>query len=137
MIIDEGYFIQKDALLKVLDANGINRDAISVLIYKGRLKRNEATDQLSFSLKDVNWSGEINNPGVIDFQSRGFDLLISYYDIEKAPLLAVTQQTKADFKVGFASIDKRLNHFMINANAMHYKVFATELFKYLKILNKI
>ena len=45
--------------------------------------------------------------------------------------------SKAIFKVGFASIDKRLNHFMINTNAENYKVFAEEMFKYLRILNKI
>ena len=46
-------------------------------------------------------------------------------------------KAKAGFKVGFASIDKRLNHFMIDTNAENYIVFMSELFKYLKILNKI
>jgi hypothetical protein len=66
-----------------------------------------------------------------------FDLLLNYYDTEKPALLLVSNQSKAAFKVGFASIDKKLNHFMINTNAENYKVFVEELFKYLKILNKI
>jgi L-rhamnose mutarotase len=64
-------------------------------------------------------------------------LLINYYDTEKAALLLVSNQSKASFKVGFSSIDKKLNHFMIDTNAENYKVFIEELFKYLKILNKI
>ncbi|HCQ14581.1 MAG TPA: hypothetical protein DIU01_15210, partial [Flavobacterium sp.] len=72
-----------------------------------------------------------------DFTNASFDLLISYYDIEKAPLILVTNLSKANFKVGFASVDKRLNHFMIDTNAENYKVFIEELFKYLKILNKL
>jgi len=64
-------------------------------------------------------------------------MLISYYDIEKAALLLVTQRTNANFKVGFSTIDKRLNHFMINTVAENYTVFTNELFRYLKILNKI
>lgn len=64
-------------------------------------------------------------------------MLISFYDTEKMPLLQVTSLSKAQFKVGFATIDKRLNHFMINTNAENHKVFVSELFKYLKILNKI
>jgi hypothetical protein len=60
-----------------------------------------------------------------------------YYDTEKVALLLVSNLSKASFKVGFASIDKRLNHFMIDTNAENYTVFMSELFKYLKILNKI
>ena len=41
------------------------------------------------------------------------------------------------FKVGFETIDKRVNHFMINLPAENYKEFISELFKYLKILKKI
>jgi hypothetical protein len=74
---------------------------------------------------------------VDDFVNQEFDLLISYYDVEKSPLLLVTNLSKASFKVGFSSIDKRLNHFMIDTNAENYLVFMDELFRYLKILNKL
>jgi hypothetical protein len=49
----------------------------------------------------------------------------------------VSNDSKAHFKVGFSSVDNKLNHFMINTNAENYKVFVEELFKYLKILNKL
>ena len=71
------------------------------------------------------------------FEATPFDLLISYYDTEKAALLLFTHLSKASFKVGFSNIDSRLNHFMINTKAENYKVFVDELFKYLKILKKI
>ena len=79
----------------------------------------------------------INNKEVRDFVESEFDWLISYYDIEKAGLMQVTNLSKARFKVGFSSIDKRINHFMIDTNAENYEIFVTELIKYLKILNKI
>jgi hypothetical protein len=73
----------------------------------------------------------------LESYSKFVDLLINYYDTEKVALLLVSNLSKASFKVGFASIDKRLNHFMIDTNAENYIVFMSELFKYLKILNKI
>jgi L-rhamnose mutarotase len=85
----------------------------------------------------MKWSGQIDKKEVVDFIETEFDLLISYYDVEKSGLLQITQLSKANFKVGFSSIDKRINHFMINTNAENYSVFVSELFKYLKILNKI
>jgi hypothetical protein len=74
---------------------------------------------------------------VNNFISERFDLLISYYDVEKAILLNITHNSKASFKVGFSSVDKRLNHLMINTNAENHIVFVHELFRYLKILKKI
>ena len=85
----------------------------------------------------MSWTGTVDKKEVKDFIKEPFDLLINYYDTEKVALLLVSHLSKASFKVGFATVDKRLNHFMINTNAENYKVFVEELFKYLKILNKI
>jgi len=85
----------------------------------------------------LSWTATFDKSEVKDFTAQKFDLLINYYDTEKSALLLASNQSKAIFKVGFASIDKKLNHFMIDTNAENYKVFIDELFKYLKILNKI
>ena len=90
-----------------------------------------------FSLHKLSFKGNLENENVTNFTNQEFDMLISYYDTEKAPLMITTFKSKANFKVGFSTIDKRLNHFMISTNAENYKVFVSELFKYLKILNKI
>lgn len=137
IIVDESYFSEKENLIKELIKNDVNQNNIKLLIYKDKFKKNEVMRFPSFSMKNISWSGEIEQPETIDFLSKPFDMLISYYDIEKVPLLLATQQSKAVFKVGFSTIDKRLNHFMINTNAENFQVFSSELFKYLKILNKI
>ena len=74
---------------------------------------------------------------VTNFTEQSFDMLISYYDIQKPTLLLVTRSSKAKFKVGFQTIDKRVNHLVINTIAENYSEFISELFKYLKILKKI
>lgn len=137
LLIDENYFFETEALLKELLSNGILQNNIKVVAYRDKLKKNETYSQFTFCAKDLNWRAEITNPAVIDFVNEKFDLLINYYDTEKAILLTITHNSKAQFKVGFSSIDKRLNHLMINTNAENFKVFIHELFRYLKILNKI
>ncbi|MBP6556763.1 MAG: hypothetical protein KAX93_00940 [Flavobacterium sp.] len=137
VIFDETYFNEREALVQELVQNGIAENAISILVFKDKIKKNEVFDYPTFSHKDLSWHGTVDKKEVKDFVSEPFDLLINYYDTEKAALLLVSHMSKAGFKVGFTSIDKRLNHFMINTNAENYKVFAEELFKYLRILNKI
>ncbi len=137
LIIDESYFNKKDALINELIKNGIQFQNIKLLVFKDKIKKNEVFDYAFFSYKDLSWIASINNQDVNDFISQKFDLLINYYDLEKAPLLVASNLSKASFKVGFSNVDKRLNQFMIDTNAENYIIFIEELFKYLKILNKL
>ena len=137
IIIDETYFNEKDLLINHLLLNGISKQNIEILAFRNRVKKNETFDYTVFSYKDLSWNTTIEKSEITNFINTNFDLLINYYDVEKAPLLLVTSLSKANFKVGFANVDKRLNHFMIDTQAENYKVFIEELFKYLKILNKL
>jgi hypothetical protein len=137
IVFDETYFYEREALVEELVSNGILEKDIEILVFKDRIKKNEVFDYPTFSYKDLSWHATFDKPEVNNFTAQQFDLLINYYDTEKAALLLLSHLSKARFKVGFSSIDKRLNHFMINTNAENYKVFIDELFKYLQILNKI
>lgn len=137
VLIDASSFLEKEAVIKELIANGIAADNIKVIVYTDKFKKKDEQNHSSFGAKHLNWKGEITAPSVNDFVNEKFDLLINYYDVEKAVLMVVTHNSRAKFKVGFSTIDKRLNHLMINTNAENYKVFIHELFRYLKILNKL
>ncbi|HEX8270870.1 MAG TPA: hypothetical protein VF581_13335 [Flavobacterium sp.] len=131
IIFDESYFYEKEALVAELLQNGIQERNVSILVFKNKIRKNEVFDYPVFSHKDLSWRATFSNSEVKDFIDRDFDLLINYYDIEKSALMIVSNLSKAKFKVGFASVDKKLNHFMINTTAENYNVFMEELFKYL------
>ena len=81
--------------------------------------------------------GKFLNPKIQEFIDKDFDLLINYYEQEKPVSLMASALSKATFKVGFASVDKRINNLIINTSPHDFQVFEEELFKYLKILNRI
>lgn len=137
LLVDESYFSQKNELIQELVSNGIQENNIKVIVFRDKIKKNELNTTAVFSNKNLGWNAHFTDQFLNEFVDTNFDLLISYYDQEKASLLLMTHNSKALFKVGFSSIDKRLNHLMINTNAENFKVFAHELFRYLKILNKI
>lgn len=137
ILFDETYFTEKDALIQGLVSAGIAAQAIQILVFKNSIKKNETFDYPVFSHRDLSWRATFDNSQVKSFMAQRFDLLINYYDMPKSPLLVVSNQSKALFKVGFASIDKKLNHFIINTTAENHTVFMSELVKYLKILNKL
>jgi hypothetical protein len=137
ILFDVTFFVDKEVFISELIKNGIQEENIFQLVFKNSIKKNESFDCAFFSYKNLSWIGTINKMEVSEFIQQDFDLLISYYDTEKSPLMLVTHLSRATFKVGFASIDKRLNHFMVDSTTENYKVFIFELFKYLKILNKL
>ena len=137
IVVDETYFSNTPSLLEQICLQGFQREQIAVLVYKDRIKSKEEITSPFVALKNISWAGEINKTEVNDFVATPFDLLINYYDVNKYPLLLLSTQSKATFKVGFESVDKRVNHFIIKAVVDQYEAFTVELVKYLKILNKI
>ena len=109
----------------------------SLLVYKDKIKKKEEINEPFLSIKNVSLSGEINKNEVKEFIETPFDLLINYYDVAKSALLLMSLKSKAKFKVGFDTVDKRVNHFIIKSLVENYNEIVLELFKYLKILNKI
>lgn len=137
LIVDESDFLETAALKKEIISNGILDSNIKVIAFRDVLKSKEVYLEPTFGLKDLNFKSEFTQQSINVFIEEEFDLLINYYNEEKPFLLLLTNKSKAKFKVGFSSVDKRLNHFLININRENYKGFTSELFRYLKILNKI
>lgn len=137
LVVDESDFLEINALKEEILLNGIIEDNIKIITYRDGFKDKIVYSNPTFGYKDLNSKGEFVKKEINDFVSEEFDLLISYYADDKPFLLLLTNNSKAKFKVGFSSVDKRLNHLLINTSLDNYKVFTKELFRYLKILNKI
>lgn len=137
LLVDESLFLNVDDLINAIVSNGIDKNNIKVITYRDVFKKNEVYLPATFGLKDFSFKGTIELEYIKKFVSEEFDLLINYYDVEKPALLLLTNHSKAKFKAGFSAVDKRLNHLMITSNIENYEVFVHELFRYLKILNKI
>jgi hypothetical protein len=137
IVFDESNLQSKDIVTNELVQKGFHKNNISILVFKDNINKTETFTYPVFTFRDLNWSASFDKKEILDFLNKDFDLLISYYDVQKSPLTLVTQRSKATFKVGFASIDNRLNHFIIDTNAKKHKIFIEELYKYLKILNKL
>ena len=132
LLIDENKFRYSKELVKELIQQGIARENIKVVAYRSKLKKKKAYSRPVFCKKDINWRGEFAKDFLDEFTETEFDLLISYYEIEKSILMMITSKSKAKFKVGFSTVDKKLNRWMIATEMKNYKLFVFELFKYLK-----
>ena len=132
VLIDESNFRNSKALTEELFSKGIGSERIKIVVYRDKFKDKKTYSFPTFSKKHVDWKGDSKVDFLTEFIETEFDLLISYYDVQKPILKLITNKSKAKFKVGFASIDKSINRWMINTSLENYKLFVFELFKYLK-----
>lgn len=132
LLVDESKFYDSEGLIQELILNGIKPDNIKIVVYQNKFDKKITYSRPTFSKKHINWKGDISEDFLTEFIDTEFDLLISYYNIEKAILMMLTNKSKAKFKVGFASVDNNLNRWMIETTIENYKLFVSELFKYLK-----
>lgn len=132
LLIDESNFRHSKALIAELVLKGIDSERIKVIVYRNKFKDKKAYLFPTFSKKHIDWKGDSKLDFLTEFIETEFDLLISYYDVQKPILKLITNKSKAKFKVGFASIDKNINRWMIDTSLENYRLFVFELFKYLK-----
>lgn len=137
VLFDENYFREKNAFINELSKHKIEEKNISFLAFRDTITNTESFDYPIFSYADISVKGTFLKPEIERFINTPFDLLIDYYELEKPPLLKVSLQSKAMFKVGFQSVNQTLHRLIIATSVKNYKLFIQELFKYLKLLNKI
>jgi hypothetical protein len=137
LLLDETHFTRRAELVSALERHGIAGPDISVLAFRGKTRKNEPSDHSVFTMKDVSWAGDIESEAVSRFTAQRFDLLVSYYDVERPALMLVTARSEARFKAGFSAVDRRLSQLTIATVSENDAVFVDEMFRYLKILNKI
>lgn len=134
LLVDESNFRHSKDLIKELALQGIAPENIKLVAYRDKLDKKKEYSRPTFGKTNINWKAEITIDFLSEFVETEFDLLISYYEIEKSILMMITSKSKAKFKIGFAAVDKRLNRWMIDTDVENYKLFISELFKYLKSL---
>jgi len=137
VVLDETYFADREKLIQEIAEQGIAPGNIQTLSFFDRVKKGQVPGCCHFTYKDVGGDGSFSKDDLTAFVNKPFDLLISFYDVQKPPLALVTLKSKAGFKAGFSTVDNRLNTFMVTSQAEKYKEFTAELFRYLKILNKL
>ena len=136
IVVDQTFLNFIPRLKQNLLAYGIKDDTIEIIVRNSNLKAENVDKYDTFNASMVTWNGAFLESPIKKFIEKDFDLLISYYQ-EKPVLMLVSSLSRASFKVGFSSIDKRINNLIIDASAADYSIFDQELFKYLKILNTI
>ncbi len=136
-IVDMDKFPDPEAFNKLITDFSLQPNGVKIIGYK----KDEAAHSpfgIQFCTdKDLGWNGTIENGFVSEFVDREYDVLINYYTDDKLVLNLLTARTNARIKVGFPSVDTKLNDLIFDTAVSNFDVFRAELKKYLKVLNEL
>lgn len=135
VVLEKGEVIALEKMQQSLQKIGVKLQNVDVLVYNaGASLKNVKAE--SFSLSDFDNSGNTDKKEIRNFIEKPYDLLISYYAKDAVPLLWVTSQSKARFKVGISPVVSKVNHFTLEVTAMDAKQNIENLIKYINNFKK-
>lgn len=140
VLLDARQNVDVMSVMRLADQLGMKANDLDVLGLKE--PKDTAKQQLSnntnyFDEKMISSSGSFKSTSISNFVNKPFDVLISFYGEEHKALDLVAASSLAKFKVGFATVDNRINDLVIGADPNNSDVYIAELKKYLKILEII
>ncbi len=136
-IVDLDNFVDGEKFYELIDEFSLRPNAIKIIGYKRDYDKNSPYAIQIFSDKDLGWKGDIENGYALEFLGREYDLLINYYEEDNLLMKLLSIRTQARLKVGFGALDPKFNDLILNTPFKDFKLFKSELKKYLTVLNEI
>lgn len=136
-IVDTDAFIRAEAFYELIEEFSLRPNAVKIIGYKRDFEKASPYAIQMFGDKDLGKKGQIDNGYVMEFLSREYDLLINYYTDDNLMMKLLSVKTQARLKVGFPSVDAKINDLILNTPLDDFKAFKTELKKYLKVFEEI
>ena len=88
---------------------------------------------MNITPKSISYSGNLKGKDSLEFISYDYDLLINFFKSNNV-LTLLSSKVNAKFRVGFSSVDSRLNDLIFSEKIKKFKEFDSELIKYLRII---
>ncbi|MDR0227792.1 MAG: hypothetical protein LBI72_01795 [Flavobacteriaceae bacterium] len=123
-----------DKLIQCLKKQGVERHKIQILVYDAETLVKDMQGVHSYKMTDFDQTGNSTKQEVNSFIEQPFDLLISYYTQDVAPLVWVTAKSAASFKVGVSAVLNKVNHFSLDFAALNAEEYMGNLNRYVEIL---
>ncbi|WP_027075786.1 DUF6913 domain-containing protein [Maribacter antarcticus] len=136
-IVDLDKFDRADVFYEFLDAFKLQPNAVKIIGYKNYYDKNSPYSNPVFSDKDLGWNGDIKNSYALEFLNREYDVLVNYYDESNLLLNLMSIKTRARLKVGFKQVGPEFNDLMLDTPISNFKIFKSELKKYLGVIKEL
>ena len=132
-IVDPSFPISIDNFIDLSNSLGLKEKDFKIITFQRNRNIFNVFSSLNITPECVSFYGNLNGKDSLEFISFEYDLLINFFKSNRF-LALLSSKTNAKFRVGFESVDSRLNDLIFSQKIKKYNDFKNEIIKYLKMI---
>ena len=132
-IIDPLFPVEVNNFIKLVNKIGLKEKDLKLITFQENENGFNIFSNMNVTPKSISFTGNLTGKDSLEFISYDYDLLINFFKSNNV-LTLLSSKVNAKFRVGFSSVDSRLNDLMFSDKINKFKEFDSELIKYLRII---
>ena len=132
-IIDPSFPISVENFIDLSASLGLKEKDLKIITFQENKNIYNVFSSMNITPACISFYGNLNGKDSLEFISFEYDLLINFFKSNRF-LTLLSSKTNAKFRVGFESVDSKLNDLIFSERIKKYKDFKSELIKYLKMI---
>ena len=132
-IVDPLFPVEVNNFIKLVNKIGLKEKDLKLITFQENENGFNIFSNMNVTPKSISFTGNLTGKDSLEFISYDYDLLINFFKSNNV-LTLLSSKVNAKFRVGFSSVDSRLNDLMFSDKINKFKEFDSELIKYLRII---
>ena len=132
-IIDPLFPVEVNNFIKLVNKIGLKEKDLKLITFQENENGFNIFSNMNVTPKSISFTGNLTGKDSLEFISYDYDLLINFFKSNNV-LTLLSSKVNAKFRVGFSSVDSRLNDLIFSDKINKFKEFDSELIKYLRII---
>ncbi|MDG1684843.1 MAG: hypothetical protein P8H63_02290 [Flavobacteriaceae bacterium] len=114
-LIDLNILVDMDLDSYIKELFQIQKNSITAIYYAPKSSKDLTLYSPQFNNRHLHWDGTLLHPMKKKVLSKKYDLLFNFFSKDNLVLQSISSQIKAGFRVGYVTVDHRLNDLMLGA----------------------
>ena len=125
--------VEVNNFIKLVYKIGLKEKDLKLITFQESENAFNIFSNMNITPKSISYTGNLTGKDSLEFISYDYDLLINFFKFNDV-LTLLSSKVNAKFRVGFSSVDSRLNDLIFSEKIKKFKEFDSELIKYLRII---
>ena len=132
-IVDPMFPVDVNNFIKLANKIGLKDKDLKIITFQDDDNGFNIFSNMNITPASISFYGNLNGNDSLEFISYEYDLLVNFFNSNDV-LTLLSSKAKAKFRIGFDSVDSRLNDLIFSNKIKEFKEFEQEFVKYLSLM---
>ena len=132
-IIDPMFPVEVSNFIKLVHRIGLKEKDLKLITFQENDNGFNIFSNMNITPTSISFYGNLNGNDSLEFISYEYDLLVNFFNANDV-LTLLSSKANAKFRIGFDSVDPRLNDLIFSNKIKKFNEFEKEFVKYLNLI---